>query len=194
MVIRKLFKFEGAHIVRDCSSDYCKKSIHGHSYIVEVFFSSNKLDNGCMIVDFGLLKTTVKDFIESFDHAWSFWNKESDYYRKFVLVNSERYVEMPISPSAEGYSLLMFYVIDLIIKNTVFTNGEGTVELESVRVHETATGYAECFRKDLEWWEYTLNDIKISPAIMRDWKNPKMLEDLKHGKVFINPVVELKFQ
>ncbi|HCN16273.1 MAG TPA: 6-carboxytetrahydropterin synthase QueD, partial [Moraxellaceae bacterium] len=32
MRIRKLFKFENAHIVRNCSSDRCKYSIHGHSY------------------------------------------------------------------------------------------------------------------------------------------------------------------
>ena len=44
MIIRKLFKFEGAHIVRDCSSDRCKFSIHGHSYVVEVFLTSDKLD------------------------------------------------------------------------------------------------------------------------------------------------------
>jgi 6-pyruvoyltetrahydropterin/6-carboxytetrahydropterin synthase len=43
MIIRKQFKFEGAHIVRNCTTRRCKKSIHGHSYVVEVFFTSNKL-------------------------------------------------------------------------------------------------------------------------------------------------------
>lgn len=194
MIIRKLFKFEGAHIVRDCSSDYCKKSIHGHSYIVEIFLTADKLDNGCMIVDFGLLKTTVKDFIESFDHAWSYWDRESKEYQDFVHENSERYVHMPISPSAEGYSLMMFYVIDKIIKNTEFQNGETNVTLTSVRVHETTTGYAECFREDLEWWNYGLEDIFISPGIKKDWKNPDMWVHLIERKPFINPVVETKFQ
>ncbi|MBP8064536.1 MAG: 6-carboxytetrahydropterin synthase QueD, partial [Acinetobacter sp.] len=31
MIIRKLFKFENAHVVRNCTSDRCKRSIHGHS-------------------------------------------------------------------------------------------------------------------------------------------------------------------
>lgn len=190
MIIRKLFKFEGAHIVRDCSSDYCKKSIHGHSYIVECFFTSDKLDNGCMVVDFGLLKTTVKDFIESFDHAWSYWDREEQDYKQFVWQNSDRWIEMPISPSAEGYSLMMFYVIDKIMKNTQFNNGEGNVELHSVRVHETQTGYAECFRDDLKMWGYTLENIDFSTSIMGDWKNPDMWVDLKDGKKFINPVVD----
>lgn len=193
MIIRKLFRFEGAHIVRDCSTEYCKKSIHGHSYVVEIFLSSDKLDNGCMIVDFGLLKTTVKDFIESFDHAWSFWTRESESYKQFVKQNSERWVEMPVSPSAEGYSLMMFYIIDLIIKNTIFTNGEGTVELHSIRVHETTTGYAECFREDLRWWKYTLDDIHFSSEVKKDWKR-NICEDLKNQVRFINPKIELKYQ
>ena len=60
MIIRKKFKFEGAHIVRNCSTKRCKTSIHGHSYKVEVFFTSNKLDNGFMILDFGLTKKHIK--------------------------------------------------------------------------------------------------------------------------------------
>ena len=36
MLIRKLYGFENAHIVRNCSSDRCRRSIHGHSYKVEV--------------------------------------------------------------------------------------------------------------------------------------------------------------
>jgi len=35
MLIRKLFRFENAHIVRNCSSDRCSRSLHGHSYVVE---------------------------------------------------------------------------------------------------------------------------------------------------------------
>ncbi|MFR6543952.1 MAG: 6-pyruvoyl trahydropterin synthase family protein, partial [Butyricimonas virosa] len=52
MLIRKLFKFEGAHIVRNCSSHRCRENIHGHSYIVEVFITSDKLDRGYMVIDF----------------------------------------------------------------------------------------------------------------------------------------------
>ena len=89
MLIRKLFKFEGAHIVRNCSSDRCKRSIHGHSYTVEVFLTAKGLDNGQMIMDFGLMKGTIKDLIDSFDHAYSFWNleKRSFYFWMTPLLN-----------------------------------------------------------------------------------------------------------
>ena len=194
MIIRKLFRFEGAHVVRDCSSERCKKSIHGHSYIIETFLSANGLDNGQMVVDFGLLKGTVKDFIDSFDHCYSIWSKEKDEFKDFIKFHSERWIQMPVSPSAEMYSLMFFYVIDKIIKNTQFNNGEKEVSLVSVRVHETATGYAESFRDDLKYWMWNLSDIIISKAISDEWKDPEMYDKLLSSIKFINPTIELKYR
>ena len=88
MIIRKLFKFEGAHIVRNCSSEKCRENIHGHSYIVEVFITSDKLDDGYMIMDFCRLKK-VKDFIESFDHTYSLWHKEDEDFKAFITSSKE---------------------------------------------------------------------------------------------------------
>lgn len=194
MIIRKKFKFEGAHIVRDCSSDRCKKSLHGHSYIVEVFLTSQGVDNGGMVMDFGLTKKSIADFIDSFDHCYSLWGRERDDFKMFIKSQSARWVEMPVTPSAEMYSLMFFFVIDQIIKNTEFNNGECQVSLYSVRVHETETGYAESFREDLKYWSYSLNSIRISDAIKDEWKDPLMWNKLKEGKKFINPKVELKYQ
>jgi len=196
MLIRKLFKFEGAHIVRNCSSERCKKSIHGHSYVVEVFFTSKGLDNGQMVMDFGLMKGNIKDLIDSFDHAYSMWNKETDEFQKFMKENSSRYVIMPVSPSAEAYSLMFLYIIDRMVKATSFANGEQQVEVASVRVHETVTGYAEAFRDDLNIINFNhnpfqLSDIIFSDGIKEEWKNPNMYEELKEAdatgkKCFIN--------
>ena len=175
MIIRKKFGFEGAHVVRDCSSDRCRHSIHGHSYIVEVFFTSDGLD------------------IDSFDHAYSLWDREEEEFKAFIKKQSERWVEMPVSPSAEMYSLMFFFVVDKIISQTVFNNGEKQVRLHSVRVHETASGYAESFAEDLDYWHFTLNDIIFSEKVVSEWKDPKMYDKLKRGDLFINPKVELKY-
>lgn len=195
MVIRKLFKFEGAHIVRNCSSDRCKKSIHGHSYVVEVFLEADKLDNGMMVLDFGLFKGTIKDFIDSFDHAYSMWDKEKSEFQNFINTNSDRVVIMPISPSAEGYSLLMAFVIDKILKNTVFTNGEDpNIRLKSVRVAETVTGYAEADLFDVASMfaaSFGLEDILFSDEIKAEWSDPDMWDKLIAGENFINPTIEL---
>lgn len=196
MIIRKLFKFEGAHIVRNCSSERCKFSIHGHSYTVEVFFTAQGLDNGMMIMDFGLMKGTIKDFIDSFDHAYSMWDKESDEFKTFIKSHSDRWIEMPVSPSAEAYALMFFKVIDSIMECTQFANGEEGVELYSVRVHETDTGYAEAFRQDLEWVDFYLDDILLSDSIKKEWKDPEMYDklviaDFQGEKCFFNkPVVQ----
>ena len=102
MIIRKLFKFEGAHIVRHCSSEKCRENIHGHSYVVEVFLTSDKLDNGYMVMDFCRLDK-VKQFIESFDHTYSLWNREPEDFKAFIYQYNRRVAELPVSPSAEGY-------------------------------------------------------------------------------------------
>lgn len=194
MIIRKLFKFEGAHVVRDCSSQRCRFSMHGHSYRVEVFFTSRGLDNGGMVVDFGLTKKTIGQLIDSFDHAYSLWAKEKNDFKNFIKKESLRWIEMPVTPSAEMYSLMFFFIIDRIIKNTEFNNGEQEVELHSVRVHETETGYAESFREDLKHWNWSLEDICFSDQIALEWSDPTMYDKLIKGIKFVNSKIELKYQ
>ena len=196
MIIRKQYKFSAGHIVRNCSSDRCKRSLHGHNYIVEVFFTSTGLDNGHMILDFGLTKGTIKDFIDGFDHCWQYWNKDKK-VKEFVRKESARWIEIPVSPSAEQYSLLFIFVIDKIIQATEMNNGEKNVQVSSVRVHETDTGYAEAFRDDLDWVKYSLEDIKLSEQVKAEWKDPEMYDKLiaytnkdTDIKPFVNAVVE----
>ena len=194
MIIRKQFKFEGAHIVRDCSSDRCKKSIHGHSYIVEVFLTSEGIDNGGMVMDFGLTKGPIADFIDSFDHAYSLWSAEKSDFSEFMNSHSDRVVQMPVTPSAEMYSLMFYFVIDKIIQSTEFNNGEKKVSLHSIRVHETATGYAESFRSDLVYWEWDFHDIVFSPAIQLEWKDPMWWQNLRKEVKFTNPKIKLEYE
>jgi 6-pyruvoyltetrahydropterin/6-carboxytetrahydropterin synthase len=185
MIIRKLFKAESAHIVRNCYSDRCKFSIHGHSGIIEVFLEANKLDNAGMIVDFGILKNEVKDFIDSFDHSYLMWNKESDEYKEFIYDHSDRWIELPMSPSAESISLIMLYVIDLILHNTKLNNDEDSnIKVVSVRYHETATGYAEAFRDDLNMFNDTLQDIVFSEGVADEWKNTTWLDAVENDITF----------
>lgn len=170
MIIRKSFKFEGAHIVRNCTSRRCRENIHGHSYQVEVFITSDRLDNGYMVMDFCRL-AQIREFIESFDHSYALWEQEPETFQQFIRTYSQRTITLPVSPSAEGYALLFFYVIDQILQHTEKINGEGSVLLHSVRVHETATGYAEAFREDLHLVRFQLSDIHFSEGIRSEWKD-----------------------
>ena len=170
MIIRKKFRFEGAHIVRNCTSQRCRENIHGHSYEVEVFLKSDKLDNGFMVMDFVLLNN-VADFIHSFDHSYTLWDKESDEIKDAIYRINVRVAEIPVSPSAEGYALLFFYVIDRIISKIRLVNGEGNVKLHAVRVHETLSGYAEASAEDHSLVEFSMNDIRFNEGIEKDWKD-----------------------
>ncbi len=195
MRIRKLFKFENAHIVRNCSSDRCKRSIHGHSYQVELILQADRLDHGQMVYDFGLLKGAIKEIIDSFDHAIAFWNKDDPEYIKACQNFSARWVSLPVSPSAEQFSRVIFFWVSEILKQTQMQNGESDVSVYSVIVHETATGYAQCFVEDVnnsQMGELQLQEFEFSEQIKSEWSDPLMYDKLLKGEKFFNPVVELQ--
>ncbi len=47
------------------------------------------------------------------------------------------------------------------------------MKLHAVRVHETQSGYAEASAEDLNLVSFTLNDIKFTEGIIKEWKNKK---------------------
>jgi len=190
MIIRKLFKFENAHIVRDCSTTRCSQNIHGHSYIVEVLLESNYLDNGQMVYDFGLTKLYIKEFIDSFDHAITLWSKDSKEYIADMKKHSQRWIELPVSPSAEQFSRVFFVIIDKILELSTMNNNEKEVKLHSIIVHETQTGYAQCFREDAYsklMGEIDINLIKFSSQVQKEWSNKNFWSDILNKKPLITP-------
>lgn len=190
MIIRKQFKFENAHIVRGCSSVKCRSSLHGHSYIVEILFESNFLDNGQMVYDFGLMKQNMKALVESFDHAITLWSGDDSDYIADMKAHSQRWVELPVSPSAEQFSRVIFLMIDRLLQLTSTVNGEKEVKLNSVIVHETQTGYAQAFKDDAyskNMGEIKLDEIIFSDEVRNDWATPELWEQIKRGESFVNP-------
>ena len=197
MLIRKLFKFENAHIVRNCTSDRCKRSIHGHSYKVELLLKASKLDHGQMVYDFGLLKGVIKDIFDSFDHAICFWNKDDSEYIAACKKFSARWISLPVSPSAEQFSRVIFFWAQEILKQTQMQNGESDVSVYSVIAHETATGYAQCFADDVanaQMGELYLEDFEFSEQVKAEWHDPELYAKLIRGESFINPAVTMQVQ
>lgn len=195
MLIRKLFKFENAHIVRNCTSDRCKRSIHGHSYKVELLLKASKLDHGQMVYDFGLLKGLIKDIFDSFDHAICFWQHDDPEYIQACQKFSARWVALPVSPSAEQFSRIFFFLAQQILASTETQNGEGDVEVYSVIVHETDTGYAQSFLEDIgneQMGILSLEEIVFSEQVQSEWTDPQMYQKLKQGFKFQNPSVDLQ--
>ncbi len=191
MIIRKLFKFENAHVVRGCSTQRCRASIHGHSYKVEVLFESAYLDNGQMVYDFGLMKQGIKELIDSFDHAVAIWDGDEAEYIEAMKAHSNRWAILPVSPSCEQFSRIMFVMIDKLVWFTKMVNGEKMVRLNSIIVHETETGYAQCFREDAYsdlMGLIKLEDIHFSDEVRQGWSDPQLWERVLAGETFVNPV------
>jgi 6-pyruvoyltetrahydropterin/6-carboxytetrahydropterin synthase len=190
MIIRKLFKFENAHIVRGCSTQRCRASLHGHSYTVEVLFESRYLDHGQMVYDFGLMKQGMKALIDSFDHAIALWDGDDEEYIATMKQHSNRWVQLPVSPSAEQFSRVIFVMMDALLGLTDSVNGEQGVQLHSIIVHETQTGYAQCFREDA--YSVVMGRLDVEKMIFSDevregWGDPLLWEKIKRGERFINP-------
>jgi len=190
MIIRKLFKFENAHIVRNCTSHRCRASLHGHSYKIEVLFESNYLDRGQMVYDFGLMKQNMKSLVDAFDHAVTLWSEDDQEYIADMKKHSQRWVQLPVSPSAEQFSRVIFIMIDSLLKLTTSINNEKEVSLHSIIVHETDTGYAQSFKKDAYselMGTINLEEIIFSEDIKEEWSDRNLFEKIKAQEEFINP-------
>ncbi len=190
MLIRKLFKFENAHIVRDCSTRRCSENIHGHSYKIEVLLESNYLDDGQMVYDFGLTKLYIKELIDSFDHAITLWSKDDQKYIADMKKHSSRWVELPVSPSAEQFSRVIYLMVERVLACTEMINGEREVNLHSIIVHETETGYAQGFKEDAHselMGKIALEDILFSEQVQSEWSDTKLWDKLLNHTLITNP-------
>ena len=81
-------------------------------------------------------------------------------------------------------------MIDRLLKATQMQNGEREVKLHSVIVHETDTGYAQCFREDAynaKMGEVNLNEIVFSEGVRAEWEDAELFEKIKLGKKIVNP-------
>lgn len=190
MIIRKLFKFENAHVVRGCSTQRCRASIHGHSYKVEVLFESKYLDHGQMVYDFGLMKQGMKELIDSFDHGVAIWDGDDQSYIEAMKEHSNRWVVLPVSPSCEQFSRVLFLMLDRLLSLTQTINGERGVKLNSIIVHETETGYAQAFEEDAYselMGTISLESIHFSNEVKEGWSDPRLWDKILSGESFINP-------
>lgn len=168
MLIRKTFKFEAAHRLLSASTERCR-GIHGHSYKVEVFIDGELSEEDGMVLDFTLLKKSLGDHIDMFDHSLILWEKDSlvdksTNYNLLTMLNP-RWIVFPQHPTAEMMAAYFYFIAYERITSH-------KMRVEAVRVHETETGYAEC----------RALDQKIVMANL--WKETQFSSPCKGGKLF----------
>lgn len=142
--VTKLFPFEMAHAL--WNYDGACRNVHGHSYVLYVTLTGtpvNDVDspkNG-MVVDFGDIKKIVNNLIiKEFDHALvisgfaDYHNLKSDeqLFGKLKVVDFQ--------PTVEN---LLIYFATLLKQNL-----PETLFLNSLKLQETGTSYAEWFATD----------------------------------------------
>ena len=116
--VTKCFGFEAAHHLPDYNGA-CNR-LHGHSYKLQVTVSGSVDKVSGMVVDFGVLKSVVKEqIVDKYDHQYL-----NDFFT---------------NPTAEN--MVQSFFIDLSHK---FSNMGLT--LESVKLWETESSFAECRR------------------------------------------------
>ncbi len=131
--IRKKFKFEAAHVLDSSYSKDCQ-NIHGHSYILEVIVSGDRLNEDGMLFDFGELKNIINPILLEWDHAVIVSSSNKD-TKEFLKKNKYKYFVMWNNPTAESMCRLLYEIIAEALDET-FTK-------LVIRIHETETGYAE---------------------------------------------------
>lgn len=142
--ITKQFRFEAAHAL--WGYDGACKNIHGHSYILFVTLIGQPIQDSQnpkygMVMDFSILKDIVNELIvDPFDHALLV--KAGTPHEE--LANQAhmfgKIISLPYQPTCENM------VIDFASKIT--SRMPQNIKLFSLRLHETATAYAEWYASD----------------------------------------------
>ena len=137
--VTKLFSFEMAHLLSNYDGP-CK-NIHGHSYKLSVTVSGvpvqdDKSQKNGMVIDFSNLKAIIeKEIVNKFDHSVVI-NKNHDPEKVNVFENLfGNAIFVDYQPTCENL------VADFASK--IITHLPNDIKLFSVKLHETATSYAE---------------------------------------------------
>ncbi|MEE4177639.1 MAG: 6-carboxytetrahydropterin synthase [Bacteroides sp.] len=144
--ITKEFRFEAAHAL--WNYDGLCKNIHGHSYILYVTIKGSPVSDPedpkfGMVMDFSQLKKIVKDaIIGQLDHSLMV---NANTPHKDLAEASQmfgRVVALPYQPTCENM------IIDFAARLKALLPAH--VSLHSLRLHETATSYAEWLTEENE--------------------------------------------
>ena len=143
--VTKSFNFETAHALY--GYDGKCKNIHGHSYKLFVTVKGSPILDSSnpkfgMVIDFGDIKKIVKaEVVDQFDHA-ILLNVNSPHKElgENLLAEGHKVIFTDYQPSCENMLLDMVKLIRPQL--------DASVELISIRLHETETSYAEWLAED----------------------------------------------
>jgi len=145
--ICKSFTFEAGHQLEDAITAKCHECVHGHSYTVEVYAEDKGLDKDDMVVDFAVFKPLKKWVMDNWDHGLLLHVHKRSAYTPLIdagVLHRERVHFYAHSPTAEFMAKWLHQVaVDLMRGQLGPDYDKCTWRIVKVRIHETATGWAE---------------------------------------------------
>ena len=106
--------------------------IHGHNYVVTISISStaDNLDKDGMIMDFKLLKKTLHEYFDKYDHSMILHKNhplvkvyKENYEREGISLDDTRLFVWKVNPTAENMSLIwqkdLYRIFNKLLKGIV---------------------------------------------------------------------------
>lgn len=143
--LTKEFTFEMAHVLE--GYDGPCRNVHGHSYRLKVTVIGSPISDTSnpklgMVMDFGQLKKIVKaQVVDRFDHVLLV-KSDSELLKQCHLLSLGKIEPVNYQPTCEN---LLVHIAELISSEL-----PSNIMLHSLKLHETATSYAEWYASDNE--------------------------------------------
>ena len=129
-------EFDAAHRVMEHESK-CKY-LHGHRYVVEATFTASQLDNLGRVIDFGIVKELLGNWInENWDHTTILCQEDKNLGEAVSVNTGQKIFYLPKNPTAEN---LADYLLTEICSKLF--NGK-SVKCSKIKLYETPNCYAE---------------------------------------------------
>ncbi len=130
IICTRRLEFDAAHRVLEHESK-CK-NLHGHRYVVEASFTAKELDRIGRVVDFGVIKERLGNWIDSnWDHTTILFDKDQALGKAINGVTGQTIFYLPNNPTAENMAA---YLLEKVCPQ-LFADYE--LKCISIRMHET---------------------------------------------------------
>mgnify|MGYP001362461094 CR=1 FL=1 len=128
--ITRKIEFDSAHRVIGHESK-CKY-LHGHRYVLEATFSSPKLDNLGRVIDFGVIKTLLKTWIDdNLDHTTILSKEDYELGKDISKHTNQKIYYLESNPTAENIALhILNEIIPQLFQDTF-------ISVDSLKLYET---------------------------------------------------------
>lgn len=100
-------EFDAAHRVMEHQS-HCKM-LHGHRYVIEATFSAKELDNLGMVIDFGIIKEILGNWIaNNWDHNTILNIADKKLGEEIAQITKQKIYYLNGNPTAENMAKYLF--------------------------------------------------------------------------------------